>query len=246
MLNNKTALITGASRGLGRAIALNMAKNGANVAIIYAGNEQAAKETCEKAAQYGVTAKIYKCDVSDFNATKQLCDQVISDFGKINILVNNAGITNDKLILQMKEDDFDKVVDINLKGAFNMIKHTFSHFMKNKSGRIINITSVVGMMGNSGQANYSSAKAGLIGLTKSTAREFASRGITCNAIAPGFIDTDMTKDISEAAKKALVDSIPMKKIGTPDDVANLAVFLASDLSGYITGEIIKIDGGLYI
>ena len=246
MLKNKTALITGAGRGIGRAIALNMAKNGANIAIIYAGNQQAAQETCDKALELGVMAKIYKCDVSDFNQTKQICDQIITDFKKIDILVNNAGITNDKLILQMKEDDFDKVVDINLKGAFNMIKHTFSHFMKNRSGRIINITSVVGMMGNAGQANYSSAKAGLIGLTKSTARELASRGITCNAIAPGFIETDMTKDISEAARKTLSDSIPMKKIGTPADVANLAVFLASDMASYITGEVVKIDGGLYM
>jgi len=246
MLKGKTALITGASRGIGREIAINMAKSGADIAIVYAGNEDAAAKALSEIVPLGVKVKTYKCDVADFLATKELVQSVISDFGSIDILVNNAGIVRDGLILQMSEEDFDSVIDTNLKGAFNMIKHTYSHFMKKRSGRIINITSIIGLSGNSGQANYASAKAGLIGLTKSTAKELAQRGITCNAIAPGFISTDMTDKLNEKLKDNILASIPMKKLGTPSDVANMAVFLASDNAGYITGEVIKIDGGLYI
>jgi 3-oxoacyl-[acyl-carrier protein] reductase len=244
MLNSITALITGASRGIGRAIAINMAKNKANIAIIYAGNEEKARETCDICLSFGVNAKIYTCDVSDFDKTKELIANVISDFGGIDILVNNAGNVKDGLVLSMTKDDFNSVIDTNLKGAFNMIKHTYSHFMKKRSGRIINITSVSGIMGNAGQANYSSAKAGMIGLTKSVAKELAARGVTSNAIAPGFIETDMTNALSDKVKEYANNTIPMKKMGSPDDIANLAVFLASDLAGYITGEVIKVDGGL--
>lgn len=246
MLKGKTALITGASRGIGREIAISMAKNGANIAIVYAGNEEAAQNTCNEITTLGVKAKIYKCDVSDFEATKALVKEVISDFEALDILVNNAGIVHDGLILQMSQDDFDSVISTNLKGAFNMIKHTYSHFMRKRSGRIINITSVVGLSGNAGQANYASAKAGMIGLTKSAAKELAARGVTCNAIAPGFIQTDMTDKLSDKVIEHVLSSIPMKKLGTASDVANMAVFLASDNSAYITGEVIKIDGGLYI
>jgi 3-oxoacyl-[acyl-carrier protein] reductase len=246
MLKGKTALITGASRGIGKSIALKMAENGANIAVIYSGNEVAAKETCGLIKNLGVNANIYRCDVSDFEATKELVKSVISDFGGIDILVNNAGIVRDGLILSMKEENFDAVINTNLKGAFNMIKHTYSHFMKKRSGRIINISSVSGLMGNAGQANYSSAKAGLIGLTKTAAKELAARNITCNAIAPGFIETDMTDKLSDNVKEAVVNAIPMKKMGAPDDIANMAVFLASGMARYITGEVIKVDGGLYI
>lgn len=244
MLKGKTALITGASRGIGKAIALQMAKNGANVAVIYAGNEAAAIEVCELARQFGVKAESYQCDVSNFEKTKQLSDTVIKEFGGIDILVNNAGIVKDTLVLSMKENDFSSVIDTNLKGAFHMIKHTYSHFMKKRSGRIINITSVIGLVGNAGQANYAAAKAGLIGLTKSVAKELAVRGVTCNAIAPGYIKTDMTDALSQNITDAVGAAIPMKKIGTPDDIANLAVFLASELAGYVTGEVIRVDGGL--
>jgi len=244
MLSGKTAIITGASRGIGRAIALKMAENGANVAIVYAGNEAAAKESCDCAQKFGVKAQIYCCDVADFDKTKALIQTVIEDFGGIDILVNNAGIVRDNLVLSMSEDDFDSVIDTNLKGAFNMIKHTYTHFMKKRSGRIINITSITGVVGNAGQANYASAKAGMIGLTKSVARELAARNVTCNAIAPGFIQTDMTDKLSDKIKETVLGSIPMKKMGTPNDVANIAVFLASDNASYITGEVIKIDGGL--
>ena len=244
MLSGKTALITGASRGIGRAIALKMAENGANVAIVYAGNEAAAKESCELAQSFGVKAQSYCCDVADFDKTKALIQAVIEDFGGIDILVNNAGIVHDALVLSMSENDFDSVIDTNLKGAFNMIKHTYTHFMRKRSGRIINITSITGVVGNAGQANYASAKAGMIGLTKSVARELAARNVTCNAIAPGFIQTDMTDKLSDKVKENVLGSIPMKKMGSPDDVANMAVFLASDNASYITGEVIKIDGGL--
>ncbi len=244
MLNGKTAVVTGGSRGIGKAISLKMAQSGADVAIIYAGNEKAAEETLCLIEQLGVKAKIYRCDVSDFNESKNTVNEIISDFGGIDILINNAGILRDGLILSMKEEDYDAVLNTNLKGAFHMIKHTYRHFMKKRKGRIINITSVSGIIGNAGQANYSSAKAGLIGLTKSAAKELASRNITCNAIAPGFIETDMTSSLPDKVKEETVNAVPLKRMGTPTDIANLAAFLASDEAAYITGEVIKIDGGL--
>jgi 3-oxoacyl-[acyl-carrier protein] reductase len=244
MLNGKTAVVTGGSRGIGKAISLKMAQSGADVAIIYAGNEKAAEETLCLIEQLGVKAKIYRCDVSDFNESKNTVNEIISDFGGIDILINNAGILRDGLILSMKEEDYDAVLNTNLKGAFHMIKHTYRHFMKKRKGRIINITSVSGIIGNAGQANYSSAKAGLIGLTKSAAKELASRNITCNAIAPGFIETDMTSSLPDKVKEEAVNAVPLKRMGTPTDIANLAAFLASDEAAYITGEVIKIDGGL--
>ena len=244
MLNGKTAVVTGGSRGIGKAISLKMAQSGADVAIIYAGNEKAAEETLCLIKQLGVKAKTYRCDVSDINETKNTVNEIISDFGGIDILINNAGILRDGLILSMKEEDYDAVLNTNLKGAFHMIKHTYRHFMKKRKGRIINITSVSGIIGNAGQANYSSAKAGLIGLTKSAAKELASRNITCNAIAPGFIETDMTSSLPDKVKEEAVNAVPLKRMGTPTDIANLAAFLASDEAAYITGEVIKIDGGL--
>ncbi|WP_195984248.1 3-oxoacyl-[acyl-carrier-protein] reductase [Clostridium sp. D33t1_170424_F3] len=244
MLTNQTAVVTGGSRGLGRAIARKLAENGANIAILYAGNEAAADETCALLAETGVTAKAYRCDVSDYEATKAAVDQILADFGQIDILVNNAGITRDSTIRSMKEADFDAVIDTNLKGAFHMIKHCYGHFLRRRCGRIINITSVSGLMGNAGQANYSSAKAGMVGLTKAVAKELGGRGITCNAIAPGFIETDMTDKLSDKVKEAAVESIPLRHMGKPEDVANLALFLADEGASYITGEVIRVDGGL--
>ncbi|HHT87343.1 MAG TPA: 3-oxoacyl-[acyl-carrier-protein] reductase [Clostridiales bacterium] len=244
MLKGKVALITGASRGIGRAIALAMAAHGADVALIYAGNDKAASEVEQEAASFGIKARCYKCNVADYSATEALVAQITEDFGGIDILVNNAGITRDKLIMQMSEADYDDVLSVNLKGAYNMIKHTSRQFIKKRYGKIINITSVSGIMGNAGQANYSASKAGMIGLTKSVARELAGRGINCNAIAPGFIGTDMTDAMPESAREELIKNIPLKRIGEPEDIANLAVFLASDLANYITGEVIKVDGGL--
>lgn len=244
MLNNKTAVITGGSRGIGRAIAFAMAKAGANIAVLYAGKVKEAEEVCEVARAFGVRGKSYQCDVADFEATKSTTKQILEDFGGIDILVNNAGITRDKILMQMTEEDFDRVLDINLKGAFHMIRHAYGPMAKKRAGRIINISSVTGLMGNAGQANYAAAKAGMIGLTKTVAKELAGRNITCNAIAPGFIQTDMTDVLPEAVKEQVQSTIPMKKLGTPEDVASLAVFLASDLAGYITGEVIRIDGGL--
>lgn len=244
MLKGKTAIVTGGSRGIGKAIALKLAQEGADVAILYAGNEAAAQETCSLIGQSGVTAKAYRCDVADDRQTKETVDAILADFGGIDILVNNAGVVRDGLILSMKEEDFDTVVNTNLKGAFHMIKYTYRHFMKKRSGRIINITSVSGVTGNAGQANYSSAKAGLIGLTKSTAKELAARNVTCNAIAPGFIDTDMTAALADKVREAAVEAIPLKRMGTPGDIAALAAFLAGDEAGYLTGEVIKMDGGL--
>ncbi|QEY35255.1 3-oxoacyl-[acyl-carrier-protein] reductase [Caproiciproducens galactitolivorans] len=244
MLKGKTAVVTGGSRGIGKAIALKLAQEGADVAVVYAGNEAAAKETCETIESYGVKTKAYRCDVSDDAQTKALVDAVLADFGGIDILVNNAGIVRDGLLLAMKEEDFDAVLDTNLKGAFHMIKHTYRNFMKKRGGRIINIASVSGIVGNPGQANYSAAKAGLIGLTKATAKELAGRNVTCNAIAPGFIETDMTAGLADKAKEAAVSAIPLKRMGRPEDVAELAAFLAGDGAGYLTGEVIKVDGGL--
>lgn len=242
-LTGKNALVTGASRGIGKAIALKLAGQGANIAIPYLGDPAEAEETRKEIKALGVKCAMYVCDVSSFEASGEVVEKIIQEFGGIDILVNNAGIVRDKLILSMKEEDFDMVINVNLKGAFNMIKHTYSHFMKKRRGRIISISSIVGLNGNAGQANYSSSKAGLIGLTKSTAKELGGRNVTVNAIAPGFIDTDMTQQLSDKVKDAMKAQIPMKRPGTPEDIANLALFLASDEASYITGEVIRVDGG---
>lgn len=243
-LNGKTALVTGASRGIGRAIALRLAEDGANVAVIYAGSADKAKAVVNEITALGVNAKAYRCNVSDSAAVNETVKAVTNDLGKIDILVNNAGITRDGLMLRMKDEDFDAVLDTNLKGAFNMIRACYSGFIRKKSGRIINISSVSGIMGNAGQANYSASKAGVIGLTKSVARELASRGITCNAVAPGFIQTDMTENLGD--NNPLLNSIPLGRMGKPEDIAAAVAFLASDSAAYITGEVLKVDGGLAI
>lgn len=244
MLKGKTAIVTGASRGIGRAIALAMAAQGANIALVYAGNEPAAEEALSLIRAQGVRAQAYRCDVADFSATKDTVAQTLNDFGGADILVNNAGITRDALLLTMKETDFDAVVDTSLKGAFNMLRHVAPHFIKRRAGRVLNLSSVSGLMGNAGQANYSAAKAGIIGLTKAAAKELAPRGITCNAIAPGLIQTDMTAAMPETARAALLGAIPLRRAGTAEEVAALAVFLCGPLAGYITGEVIRVDGGL--
>lgn len=244
MLNGKTAVVTGASRGIGKAIALRLAREGADVAIIYCGSEEKANLVKQDIIDFGVRCESYKCDVSDYDESETVVKQIIDEFGGIDILVNNAGITRDKLVLQMTEEDFDSVLDVNLKGAFNMIKHCYRNFMKKKYGKIINLSSVSGIIGNPGQGNYSSSKAGVIGLTKTVAKELAGRNVCCNAIAPGFIETDMTEAFKE--NEAVINNIPMKKMGSPEDVANLAAFLADSSSDYITGEVIRVDGGLAI
>ena len=240
VLSNKVALITGASRGIGKAIALRLAENGADIAAVYAGNTSGADEVCEEIRKRGARAIAYKCDVSDFAAVKETVEAAKEAFGTIDILINNAGVTRDGLIMSMKEEAFNEVVDVNLKGAFNMIRHCTAIFVRKRSGKIINIGSVAGIIGNAGQANYSASKAGLVGLTKATARELASRNICCNVIAPGFIATDMTEDIGK--DNPLLSSVPLGRMGTPEEVAELAAFLCS--ADYITGEVIRIDGGL--
>lgn len=244
MLKGKTAIVTGGSRGIGREIALKMAEQGADVAIIYAGNEAAAQQTVGELTAQGVRAAAYQCNIADFDACKTVCKQIVQDMGPVDILVNNAGIVRDKLVPLMKEVDFDDVIATNLKGAFNMTKQLYSNFIRKKSGRIINITSIVGLTGNPGQANYAAAKAGLIGLSKSVAKELAAKNVTCNCIAPGFIETDMTAKLSDDVREYYEKSIPLGRMGQTQDIANLAVFLASDLAGYITGEVIRVDGGL--
>lgn len=243
-LENMTAVVTGGSRGIGRAIALAMAQEGANVAILYAGNREAAEQTEQEIAQIGGKVRAYQCDVSSFEQTETITKQILEEFGQVDILVNNAGIVRDGFLLSMKEEAFNAVIDTNLKGAFHMIRHLYSHMMRKRSGRIINISSIVGLTGNAAQANYAAAKAGVIGLTKSTAKELAGRGVTCNAIAPGYIQSDMTDAMPEKAKDAITSQIPMKRTGLPQDVANLAVFLAGPGASYITGEVIRVDGGL--
>ena len=245
MLKGKNAVITGASRGIGAAIAEKFASLGANVAIICASGTEKANELKTHILQtYGTKAEVYQCDVSDTNACKEAVAKITQDFGSIEILVNNAGITRDNLILMMEEEDFDRVIDVNLKGCFNMIKACGRGFVRKKYGKIINISSVSGLVGLPGQANYSASKAGIIGLTKSIAKELGGKNICCNAIAPGFITTDMTKDLG--SDEEFLKSIPLKRLGNPEDVANVAAFLASDMSGYVTGEVIRADGGLAI
>lgn len=241
MLKGKTAVVTGGSRGIGRAICLKFAENGADIAFLYAGNRVKAEETLKELEALGVKARAYQCNVADADAAAATVKEITKEFGGIHILVNNAGITKDKLVPMMKTADFDAVIDTNLKGVFYMTKGVYPLFLKQKSGKIINISSVSGLMGNPGQANYSASKAGVIGLTKSVAKELASRGVCCNAIAPGFIATEMTEDLTN---HALMDAIPMKRFGEAEEVAKLALFLASEHSDYITGEVIRIDGGL--
>ena len=241
MLKEKTAVVTGGSRGIGKAICLKFAENGADIAFLYAGNIVKAEETLKELETLGVKAKAYQCNVADADAVAATIKEITKDFGGIHILVNNAGITKDKLVPMMKAADFDAVIDTNLKGVFYMTKGIYPLFLKQKSGKIINISSVSGLMGNPGQANYAASKAGVIGLTKSVAKELAGRGICCNAIAPGFITTEMTEDITN---NTLMEAIPMKRFGEAEEVAKLALFLASEHSDYITGEVIRIDGGL--
>ncbi|MBQ8621325.1 MAG: 3-oxoacyl-[Oscillospiraceae bacterium] len=240
MLKEKTALVTGGSRGIGAAVVRKLASQGANIALVYAGNTEAAEAVCRECReQFGVKAEAYRCNVADFNETKQTVNQIKADFGTVNILVNNAGITRDGLIATMREQDFDDVLSVNLKGAFNMIRHCTGMFIRNRGGRIINISSVTGVMGNAGQANYAASKAGIIGLTKSVARELAARGVTCNAVAPGFIDTDMTKALHDSP---LAASIPLGRMGAPEEVADAVAYLAG--AGYVTGVVLQVDGGI--
>lgn len=240
MLTGKTALITGGSRGIGAAIAQKLARQGADVAVIYAGNEDLANQVCDRCQGHAVTARAYRCNVADFDQVKETVARIKADFGAIDILVNNAGITRDGLILMMKEEAFDEVLDVNLKGAFNLIRHCAGIMLRKKSGAIVNITSVSGLVGNPGQANYSAAKAGLVGLTKSVARELAPKGITCNAVAPGFIETDMTRGLTD--NPDLVKSIPMGRVGQAEEVAEAVAFLAQ--ASYITGQVLSVDGGM--
>ena len=243
---NKTAVVTGGSRGIGLAIAKKLAEGGANIAVLYVGDVSEGKAAKAELEQYGTKVEQYFCDVSDFEKSKAVCEQVIADFGKVDFLINNAGITRDKLVLNMEESEFDAVINVNLKGTFNMIKHFYKHFMKNRGGRIVSTSSIVGLIGNAGQANYSASKAGIIGLTKSVARELAGRNVTVNAVAPGYIGTDMTNVLPEKVKESMKAQIPAKRIGTPDDVANVVAFLCSDEAAYVTGEVIRVDGGLAI
>ncbi|MGL4731081.1 MAG: 3-oxoacyl-[acyl-carrier-protein] reductase [Clostridium sp.] len=243
-MKDKNAIITGASRGIGKSIALKLAKLGFNIVLNYRSNEEKANELLKEIESLGVKCKVVKGDVSSIDDAKKLIDICKEEFGTVDILVNNAGITKDNLIMRMKEEEFDKVIEINLKGTFNTTKHAVPIMVRQKSGKIINISSVVGVSGNAGQSNYSASKAGVIGFTKSIAREVASRGITVNAIAPGFIETDMTDVLNDKIKENILNQIPLKKMGSSEDVANVVAFLASDEASYITGQTINVDGGM--
>ena len=246
MLKDKTALVTGAGRGIGRAIALKLAKLGAKVIVNYSGSKEKAEETVALIQAEGGDAEALRCDVSDYEACGELAKNVLAKYGRLDILVNNAGITKDGLLMGMSEEDYDRVLDTNLKGTFNMMRHFSRAFMKQRSGRIINIASVSGVLGNAGQANYSASKAGVIGLTKSAAREMASRGICVNAIAPGFIDTDMVSAMGEDIREKLIEKIPLGRVGQAEEIAEAVAFLAGDAAGYITGQVLCVDGGMAI
>lgn len=246
MLAGKTALVTGASRGIGRAIALKLAQAGANVVVNYAGSEAAASETVAQIKELGRDAIMIRANVSNTEEVNEMFKAALDHFGAIDILVNNAGITRDNLLMRMKEEEWDDVIATNLKGVFNCLKAATRPMMKQRAGKIINITSVVGVLGNPGQANYVAAKAGVIGLTKTAARELASRGITVNAVAPGFIDTEMTAVLSEDVKTAMLGQIPLGRLGQTDDVASVVLFLASDAANYMTGQTLHVDGGMYM
>ncbi|MEA1939300.1 MAG: 3-oxoacyl-[acyl-carrier-protein] reductase [Candidatus Caldatribacteriota bacterium] len=244
MLKGKVAIVTGASRGIGWAIALNLAKSGSNLILNYNHNESGAKELSRIIESMGVKSHLFQGDVSDFAQTEKMVAYTFKTFGRLDILINNAGINNDKLLIRMKEEDFDRVLSTNLKGTFNCIKHASKIMLKQRHGNIINISSVVGLVGNIGQSNYAASKAGIIGLTKSLAKELAPRGITVNAIAPGFIKTVMTEKLPDKIREKMLDDIPLKKFGEPEDVANLVDFLVSEKANYITGQVINVDGGM--
>lgn len=244
ILQNKVAVVTGGSRGIGKAIAEKFAAEGASVAILYSSNSASADAVIEEIRNAGGTAKAYQCHVENSDEVGKTIDEVVNDLGKIDILINNAGITRDKLLMMMKEEDFDDVISVNLKGAYNTMRKVCPMLARQRWGRVINLSSIAGINGNAGQVNYSASKAGLIGMTKSAAREFAGRGITVNAIAPGFVETDMTEKF--ASDENVMKRIPVGRMGRPDEIASLALFLASDAAAYITGEVIRIDGGLAI
>jgi 3-oxoacyl-[acyl-carrier protein] reductase len=245
-MKGRVALVTGGSRGIGRAIALKLSSLGADVAILYAGREDAAREAVGLLERQGSRALAIQCDVSDYRQAEAAVKQVAETLGNVDILINNAGIVRDALAMRMSPEDFAAVVDVNLNGAFHMIRACLPALVRRSSGRIVNITSVAGLMGNAGQANYASSKAGLVGLTKAIAREVASRGITVNAVAPGFIETDMTGSMAPATLEKGISAVPMGRIGSVEDVANAVAFLAGDGAGYITGCVLKVDGGMYI
>ncbi len=246
MLTGKVAVVTGASRGIGREIAVTLASKGATVIVNYNGSAAKAEETVKEIEAAGGKAEAYQCNVADFEKTAEMMEDIVNRYGSVDILVNNAGITRDRLLMKMSEEEFDAVLATNLKGAFNCLKHVSRQMIKQKSGRVINISSISGLLGNAGQVNYSASKAGIIGMTKAAAREMASRGITVNAIAPGFIETEMTAVLSDAIKAAAVEKIPMKRFGSTKDIANVAAFLASDEAAYITGQVISVDGGMHM
>lgn len=244
MLNGKTAVVTGASRGIGRAIALNLAEMGANLVLNYRSSSASVEEVIREIEAKGVKVVAVQGDVSSFKDAEKVIKTAVESFGTLDILVNNAGITKDGLLVRMKEIDFDSVINVNLKGAFNCIRHASALMIKQRSGKIINISSVVGITGNAGQINYSAAKAGVIGMTKTAAKELASRGITVNAVAPGFIKTDMTEKLSDKVKESMKGIIPLKALGKPEDVASVVGFLASQGADYVTGQVINVDGGM--
>ena len=244
LLENKNVVITGASRGIGRGIALALAKHGANIAFTYSRSVDSAITLTEEITNLSVKCKAYQSNAANFEDSQKLIEQVLLDFETIDVLINNAGITKDNLLMRMNEDDFDKVIEVNLKSVFNMVKATQRIFLKNRSGSIINISSIVGVKGNAGQSNYAASKAGIIGFSKSIALELGSRNIRSNVIAPGFIQTEMTDKLNQDVVNQWISGIPLKRGGTPEDVANLCLFLSSDLSTFITGQVINVDGGM--
>ncbi len=244
LLENKTAIITGATRGIGREIAIEFAKQGAHIAFTYSSSVEAAKTLELELNNLGINAKGYQSDAANFEAAQELAKEILKEFGSIEVLINNAGITKDNLLLRISEDDFDKVIDVNLKSVFNMTKAVIRPMMKQRSGSIINMSSIVGLKGNAGQSNYAASKSGIIGFSKSVALELGSRNVRSNVIAPGFIETEMTGRLDETIVQSWRDSIPLKRGGTPKDIANACVFLASDMSSYITGQTLSVDGGM--
>jgi|TARA_B110000444_G_scaffold260695_1_gene308742 3-oxoacyl-[acyl-carrier protein] reductase len=244
LLNGKTVIITGASRGIGKGIAVTLAKNGADIAFTYSKSVNSANSLVKEITDLGVKCKAYKSNAASFNESQSLIEQILKDFESFDVLINNAGITKDNLLMRMNEEDFDQVIEVNLKSVFNMVKATQRVFLKKRSGSIINISSIVGVKGNAGQSNYAASKAGIIGFSKSIALELGSRNIRSNVVAPGFIETEMTSELNKEIVEKWIQGIPLKRAGKPEDIANLCLFLSSDLSSFITGQVINVDGGM--